>query len=288
MWIVLNQWRHFALQRRDLLAGVSVALRPFIEINSLSNNVLVQLLLYDDKNLSSDVILMYCLWEDLLTPQVLITLNKWAHFFKIAQTSGSSSALYKITSKSSPKSLDFEKQNFSYPVYQILPKKKLRWILNSLKVPCRYSKSETFVIRPCAIIFVAKKLKFINLDIKGAGSRNVNKLLSKWRFCSTFDRPYHRGFLLFFSKWRCYFEDGLLSFEENQPKPSYVVRLQRYWWIFGSNFLVDSPHPPESVQNTMVYVWVTIKIIEITGLFTVTLPCPFNVLLRCFLFGWSL
>ena len=45
----------FDIQRRDLLAGVSVALRPFVEINSLSNNVLVQLLLYGDKNLSSDV-----------------------------------------------------------------------------------------------------------------------------------------------------------------------------------------------------------------------------------------
>ena len=45
----------FDIQRRDLLAGVSVALRPFVEIDSLSNNVLVQLLLYGDKNLSSDV-----------------------------------------------------------------------------------------------------------------------------------------------------------------------------------------------------------------------------------------
>ena len=45
----------FDIQRRDLLAGVSVALRPFVEIDSLSNNVLVQLLLYGDKNLSNDV-----------------------------------------------------------------------------------------------------------------------------------------------------------------------------------------------------------------------------------------
>ena len=43
------------IQRRDLLARVSVALRPFVEIDSLSNNVLVQLLLCGDKNLSSDV-----------------------------------------------------------------------------------------------------------------------------------------------------------------------------------------------------------------------------------------
>ena len=34
-------------------------------------------------------------------------------------------------------------------------------------------------------------------------------------------------------------------------KHSYVVRLQRYWWIFRSNFGVDSPHPQKSVHNTM-------------------------------------
>ena len=45
----------FDIQRRDLLAGVSVALRPFVEIDSLSNDVLAQLLLYGDKNFSSDV-----------------------------------------------------------------------------------------------------------------------------------------------------------------------------------------------------------------------------------------
>ena len=45
----------FNIQRRDLLAGVSVVLQPFVQINTLSNNVLVQLLLYGDKNLSSDV-----------------------------------------------------------------------------------------------------------------------------------------------------------------------------------------------------------------------------------------
>ena len=44
----------FDIQRRDLLAGFSV-LRPLIQINSLSNNVLTQLLLYGDKDLSNDV-----------------------------------------------------------------------------------------------------------------------------------------------------------------------------------------------------------------------------------------
>ena len=44
----------FDIQRRDLLAGVSV-LRPLVQINSLSNNVLTQLLLYGDKDLSNDV-----------------------------------------------------------------------------------------------------------------------------------------------------------------------------------------------------------------------------------------
>ena len=45
----------FIIQRRDLLAGVSVVLQPFFQINTLSNNVLIQLLLYGNKDLSSDV-----------------------------------------------------------------------------------------------------------------------------------------------------------------------------------------------------------------------------------------
>ena len=36
--------------------------------------------------------------------------------------------------------------------------------------------------------------------LKGAGSRNVNKLLSKRRFCNTFDKPYNSDFPLLFSK----------------------------------------------------------------------------------------
>ena len=39
--------------------------------------------------------------------------------------------------------------------------------------------------------------EIIEDNLKGAGSRNVNKLLSKRRFCSIFDRPYHRDFPLF-------------------------------------------------------------------------------------------
>ena len=45
----------FNIQQRDLLAGVSVVLQPFVQINTLWNNVLMQLLLYCDKDLSSDV-----------------------------------------------------------------------------------------------------------------------------------------------------------------------------------------------------------------------------------------
>ena len=45
----------FDVQRRHLLAGVSVLLRQFVEINSLSNDVLVQILLYGDKNLSNEI-----------------------------------------------------------------------------------------------------------------------------------------------------------------------------------------------------------------------------------------
>ena len=53
-------------------------------------------------------------------------------------------------------------------------------------------------------------------------------------------------------------------------KHSYVVRLQRYWWIFRSYFCVDSPNPTQwpcvgynidSKDNRFVYGYV---------------PCPFN------------
>ena len=45
----------FHIQRRDLLAGVSELLRPFVQINILPNNVLVQYLLYGNKELPDDV-----------------------------------------------------------------------------------------------------------------------------------------------------------------------------------------------------------------------------------------
>ena len=45
----------FDIQRRDLLAGVSELLRPFVQINTLPNNVLVQYLLYGNKELPDDV-----------------------------------------------------------------------------------------------------------------------------------------------------------------------------------------------------------------------------------------
>ena len=38
-------------------------------------------------------------------------------------------------------------------------------------------------------------------------------------------------------------QNGLLSFVEKQTQKSYVVRLQRYWWISRSNFHADSSHP---------------------------------------------
>ena len=88
-------------------------------------------------------------------------------------------------------------------------------------------------------------------NIKGAGSSNVNQFLSKWWFCDIFDGPYHRDFPPLFSKWRCYIEYGLLNCVEIQMQNSYVVRLHRYWWILRINFIVDSPHPPKSVQNTV-------------------------------------
>ena len=45
----------FDVQRRDLLAGVSQLVRPFVQINSLSNIVLIKLLLYGDKDLSENI-----------------------------------------------------------------------------------------------------------------------------------------------------------------------------------------------------------------------------------------
>ena len=45
----------FDIQRRDLLAGVSQLLRPLVQINSLSNNVLIQLLLYGDKDSNKSI-----------------------------------------------------------------------------------------------------------------------------------------------------------------------------------------------------------------------------------------
>ena len=45
----------FDLQRRDLLAGIVELLRPLVQIASLSNDALTQLLLYGDQDLSNDL-----------------------------------------------------------------------------------------------------------------------------------------------------------------------------------------------------------------------------------------
>ena len=45
----------FDIQRQDLLAGVSELLRPFVQIDTLPNKVLVQYLLYGNKELSNDI-----------------------------------------------------------------------------------------------------------------------------------------------------------------------------------------------------------------------------------------
>ena len=45
----------FDIQRQDLLAGVSELLRPFVQIDTIPNNVLVQYLLYGNKELSNDI-----------------------------------------------------------------------------------------------------------------------------------------------------------------------------------------------------------------------------------------
>ena len=45
----------FDVQRQDLLAGIVELLRPFLQITDLSNDVLVQLLLYGDQHLCYDL-----------------------------------------------------------------------------------------------------------------------------------------------------------------------------------------------------------------------------------------
>ena len=45
----------FDIQRRDLLAEISQLLQPFVQINNLSNIVLIKLLLYSDKDFSDSI-----------------------------------------------------------------------------------------------------------------------------------------------------------------------------------------------------------------------------------------
>ena len=45
----------FDVQRQDLLAGIVELLRPLSQITDLSNDVLVQLLLYGDQDISYDL-----------------------------------------------------------------------------------------------------------------------------------------------------------------------------------------------------------------------------------------
>ena len=52
---ILSLCPSFDIQRRDLLAGDSELLRPVAQINSLLRNVLLQLLLFGDKDFPDDV-----------------------------------------------------------------------------------------------------------------------------------------------------------------------------------------------------------------------------------------
>ena len=45
----------FEIQHRDLLAGVSELLRSFVQIDTLPKNILIEYLLYGNKNLTDDV-----------------------------------------------------------------------------------------------------------------------------------------------------------------------------------------------------------------------------------------
>ena len=97
--------------------------------------------------------------------------------------------------------------------------------------------------------FISKILYYMRC-LEGAGSRNVNKLLSKQKFA-----VFLIGHITVIFHYFSQNESVILKMDsclvEKQTKHSYFVRLQRYWWIFRSNFSLDSPYPPRSVQNTM-------------------------------------
>ena len=80
------------------------------------------------------------------------------------------------------------------------------------------------------------------------------------------------------------FDDENLHFLEKQRKHSYVVPLRRYWWIFRSNFRVDSPGCTSSTEilaEVNGHVWAAILILEIAGLFTVAWPFPLKHTVGC-------
>ena len=104
------------------------------------------------------------------------------------------------------------------------------WILKKIASMKMYSipLNETLKILGWESIIFLKTVLCANnekLDVKGAGSRKVNKLLSKWLFYSLFDRPYHIDFPPFFSTWKHYFEDRLLNFVEKQTKYSLRFKI---------------------------------------------------------------
>ena len=92
---------------------------------------------------------------------------------------------------------------------------------------------------------------YVYFPLEKPCSRSVNKFLSKRRFCSIFIGRITDIFRYLSQNEDVIFEDGLLNFVEKQTKHSYVARLQRCLLIFRSNFFVDSPNPPKSVQNTI-------------------------------------
>ena len=63
----------------------------------------------------------------------------------------------------------------------------------------------------------------------------MNKRLPKRRCYSFLDRSYHTDFTLL---------------KETKTHP-YVVRLERYRWIVKRSTIVDLPHRPEFLQNTI-------------------------------------
>ena len=92
-------------------------------------------------------------------------------------------------------------------------------------------------------------------SFKGVGSRNVNKLISKRRFCSIFDRSCHSNFphvtVIYFLKMKVLFRRWTLVLRRETNETIISCMIAEILVNFRNNFSVESSHPSKSVQNTM-------------------------------------